>query len=392
MAAFESYEAQRRQCTAWYLEDRCFANLVDFCVAQRVSDPLNRSRLEVRLIEHEKVCQGDCWKNVRITWMTTKDPLKKWVYAKTFGDFTMRWLEAKHCTHHVEHRPDGVLARTVFSDDIELPYVLPFTAIECFKPFDRSDSGYVIFDVRSQELFADPRPLIQHLDETATRGVKAYPPATGVLHWQEIVSEGEGKFQIRWNGQVKDVAPDWTLHGRYGRLLKRDALRDESLLDVDRQRHLGEEERADEVLRLREAALKYDGRSWFAGFLKARLEQRRIDSYRHLRADALSHAEPESATCPPEGDVTTESTPRPLEEIRDERSETVRHGHDQSESLVWRRDLLERRLTKRQRRILSLKVDRRLSDEEIGKIVGHRRETVNREMSEIRRKARAVKV
>ena len=57
----------------------------------------------------------------------------------------------------------------------------------------------------------------------------------------------------------------------------------------------------------------------------------------------------------------------------------------------WR-EALERRLTKRQRRILSLKIDKNLSDERIAQLVGLRRETVNRQMSDIKRKARAVTI
>ena len=89
------------------------------------------------------------------------------------------------------------------------------------KPSEPNQQGSVIFDVRSEELFNDPRRLIQCMDETATREVKSYPADTGELHWQMIVGEGKAELKLRWRGKVKSIADDWRLYDRYKRLLQK---------------------------------------------------------------------------------------------------------------------------------------------------------------------------
>lgn len=348
--------ADGQRLLQWVLHDGCFATLWFFLIGHQGSKTIIDW-----LSKHEAACGGWCMHRVRMTAATTEDRDQKQWYRFILEHFMIRWLKMNGGDHDVRFGPEGMLFVTRFVPGPALPYELLFTQIEVFLPADRSRQGHVIFDVRRAELFEDPRPLVQHLDVTATREVKLYPAETGPLHWKNIFADREPKLRIRWQGKVKELARDWTLHGRYGKLVERHRPPD------------ADEGVSGDVLQLRETALRYDERSWFSGFLRQSLGYRRKDAWRRVDRDPVYRADP-LPTPGGDGSVGEAATP------------------DQSGGVIRRLDnrLMTQRLLRGlkpiQLKILELKLSGR-TDTDIAAQLGVRRETVSRHMTRIKKVA-----
>ena len=345
----------------WFREDRCFASLFHRAYEHTNSD-LKADTFEL-LKQHEDEC-GRCLWNVRTVAETDGDQDRRRVYLRTFRRALVAWVRINGGTHEVETKPDGTYVRTVLPSRLDLPQEPPFTSMEHFKPSDRSQPGYVTFDVRSQELFNDPRPLVQHLDATTSRDVRFLPP--GDLHWRMIIGEGNCRLRIRWQGQVKELEADWGLHARYQALIRKSSQQD-PWLQRDRGMPKPEHSDGEEILKLRKAARDYKGSSWFMGYFKETTNFRRIDAHRAAGRRPLDAAQ----------SLDHDDAPIDLRQCVAQPEGTAR---------LDLRLLLEcvmPNLTERQRQVLQLKAQD-LTDAEIGRRLGVARETVNRDWSRIR--------
>jgi len=362
----------------WTVEDECLASLFLHRWHSKVEDDAVRDSIHELMTEHEASCGGNCMHNVQLAQARTQDPLKKRWYRDALQAFMIAWLEQHGGHHKVSETPQGWLSRTGFSSAIDLASAPPYTQIEVFRPRNRAAPGHVIFDVRTEALFEDPRPLIQHLDVTATRELKHYPSDAGPLHWRTLCGENEPVLMVRWQGKIKEIAKDWTLQGRYGGLVNGKQIRD-PLREVDAQgRTRRSISRAEAALRLREIAMGYDERSWFMGYLATRLLQRSIDEFRRSERDPLQLAE--SLDSCRGGVGGWESSPALAEAPGALQAEEESDGRRLLAKLISRLD-------QRQKQILAMKREG-LTDAAVGERVGYSREGVNRQMRTIRKIAR----
>ncbi len=368
-------------------EDPCLRMLGFFSVCCRLQASPARERLQEWMMKHESDCgQGRCPSNVRATAERTTEPLKKLFYLETLQQFVAEWVRADGGVYEVLDDEAG--RRTVLGWPREMG--LPYVRQEVFEPTNPNLSGEVVFEVSSKEVFDDPRLLEQHLDVTATRDVKRFDkPGLEGLYWRCIVGDRKLKLTMRWQGNVKLISDDWRLYARYENLLK-EHVKEEPTDSSDwinsfrRQRSMGLE-----VLNLRRHALDYDEtQARFSGFLKTTLGFRRKDEYNHAVIDVLNRS-------------TSYDKPvaKALEkQVEVERSATLQNGdptetwktqhEDRMDSLSFKesKKRLLNVLTPRQREIFAFK-GKDLSDKDIGRRLGLVRETVNRELAKIRKKA-----
>ncbi len=347
----------------WVQEDPCFATLLLFIDPRRA------------LPNHWMDCRR-CHRNVEIAISEATDPLKRLFYRKTLRYFVIEWLRQNGCVYEEESRPNGFHYRAHFPPEARLPALPPFTSIEGFRPSNRSAKCHVIYGVRSEDIFEDPRPLIQHLDVTSTTEVKAYPASLGRLHWNALFGEKGAPVLIRWAGRTKEIASDPTLYGRYRSLLAARKM-SSSTKEIDAEgmvRPSGS--LPEDVLWLRDAVLRYDGRAWFAGYLKQLREFRKKDALRRLKREERRYA---GAMDPGESEAGVR------QEVDNKSREAWVEESARKERLQLLGQLLPR-LAPMQAGVFRLKL-RGLTDAEVGSCLGIRRETVNRHLSKIRKLA-----
>ena len=122
--------------------------------------------------------------------------------------------------------------------------------------------------------------------------------------------------------------------------------------------------------------LDYDGRSWFAGYIKKGLWQRRMDRKRKDGRDALSkRREPLAGK---EAAAAREA---------DNKSSDAKDAILSDLETAQRLDQLAEKLTPKQRKIVELRRKAFLSDKDVADRIGVSRENVNREMGKIRKTA-----
>ena len=334
---------------------------------------------EVRsfLATHNRDCNRQCLKNVQIARDTNPDSRKRWGYGVIAERSMIAWIEQHGGSHTVRTTPKGKLDITRFPQDPNLPFPPPYFLIETFEPTDPSQPGHVTLEVDSQELFEKPGPVLQSLDVLGTKGVKSYEAEGGPLHWNKLTSEDDSPLRIRWKGVERPLAAGWKLYTRYAALLRkhreRPQFKNDGPLRDDRQGL-----NADAVLMLRDLALRYDGRSWFAGFAARTLDFRQKDKYRAEQRDPMSQAKSLSPSDQSTDDRTALDETSLIDESVATESERVAQI-DKDRKL----SALRSRLTDQQRKILKMRSEG-VAVQDIAGTLQIRRETVSRHLTRIK--------
>lgn len=368
-SSIPSPEEATARMWAWGEEDFCF-HVLRLLVETRGDADLQREVLD-HLNEHYEEC-GSCWQNVLMAADNCTDPFRRRVYWHVYHLSLFELMRA--------HGGDAVVTQEAEGQRISVKYPSymdePWVGGEVYVPSSLTHEALIILDVRDEGLFRDPRPVLQRLDEISAFEVQDFDRPMGRgIQWWTITGDRPSRLLVRCQGETRSVAADWTLVSRYKRLVAKH----------DGEVRLAEDLTGKVALTLRELALKYDGRSRFSGHLEKTLEYRAKDAWRHDAKDAFGNsevAELDRRRCVDDSQGSLRVPKRILEEATIQsqlKEEKLFEGLDLS--------MFRKRLTKRQQRILALKVDG-LSDEAVGARLGLRRETVNREMNEIKKAAR----
>ena len=193
------------------------------------------------------------------------------------------------------------------------------------------------------------------------------------------VSERRTSVRVGWQGRVKEIAKNWTLMERYGKLVEKHS--EELRVQPNNGGRPSSGMTSGEIaLTLQKLALDYDERSWFAGYAAKTLSFRKVDAFRRDMRDPMVEALPL-------GQALVDQESGTVEESTDEQVAAIGDPADESATGLFAAEFrwsLEKLLDSRQRRILAMKIDEDLPDRQIGKRLGLTRETVNREWAKIR--------
>jgi len=366
----------------WIREDECFRTLHLFCWACKTSKPEFRNRAQQVIDRHWHACRR-CRPNVLTAAETAQEPYKRSAYREAVLQFDKTHGAVNGGNGTIEERPEGMYFRWSLAEGAGLPD-RPFSAIERFCPRDPRDGGYYLFEVKGQECFENPRPLLQHLDATAADEVQIFPPATAFRHWRPIRGAQAEKLLIRWNGKVKEIASDWGLGTRYKEFLERDmpaeAYIEEPPPHTKQIRNLGEQ-----ALVLEETAISYTEEkrqeASFSGFLWSKLRYDRKTAGKMRSKDPLACARPGEVD-PQDDDNDDSPAPEPFETFAKRAWDADESRRQQAIDLTTQIKRIWPRLSLRQRQVLRLHLQQ-LTDDAIAKRLKCRRETVVRDRSKI---------
>lgn len=367
------------QMFAWGQEDLCFHVLHLLVRTDGMEDLDLRKQIFALFNQHWAEC-GSCWPNVLMAADNCTDPFRRRVYFNVYHMSMFELMKVHGGNATVTQEAEGLRISIMYPSYMHDPWV----GGEVYVPLSLTQEALIILDVRDEALFKDPRPVLQKLDEISATEVKEFDRPSGRgIQWWTIAGDRPSRLLVRWQGGTRSAAADWTLVSRYKRLVAKH----------DGEARLAEDLTGKAALILRELAREYDGRSWFPGYLQTTLEYRRRDARRHNAKDAFGKSEIAELDRRRrvKGAKKTLRVPKRILEVATNRSQLKEEKLIDGLDLSIRRKRLETRLTKRQRRILGLKVDG-LSDEAVGAVLHLRRETVNREMKEIKRQAAGQKI
>jgi hypothetical protein len=377
-------DKQAAKIEAWHREDPCFGHLNLLRLACLTADADLVEKARTSFDHHFAEC-GECWEKLLVEAERTTDGFKRRIYFSVVMLTQFEFMRFQGGDYAIEQTAGETRIRFVYPADYEERW----TGCELMLSSDPSMESYLILDLRRAEDFENPGYLLQRVDELDSTHVRTFDsnerrPAL----WWPVVSDRRVKLKARWQGLVKVIAPDTTLHGRYQGLV-RCYLSPESSLGGERVRTSSRDRKTEEVLKILEIARKYDGQSYFAGNTQKTLEYRKIDEYRHNRTDGLFHA----VDC---GNTQTPSdsggqTDGPADAInlepRDEHAERA----DELAHVEIVRGHLESHLTERQRMILRIRNENPdLSDRQVAEMLDVVRETVSRDRADIRKIAEKV--
>src|SRR6266699_2931952 len=320
---------------AWGQEDACFhfLHLILRACKTRNLD-LKRQSFDLFNWHHEKC--GSCWQNVLMTADNSTDPLRKHVYFDLYHSSQFELMK--------EQGGDVVVTQEAEGQRISIKYPAhmdePWVGGEVYVPSNPTQEALIILNARDEALFKDPCSLLQRLDEVSAFEVQNFDRPSGRgIQWWTIVGDRPSRLLVHWQGETRTVAEDWTLVSRYKRLVaKHDR---EARLEGDKALT------GKAALTLRQLALKYDGRSWFAGYAEKTLEYRRKDARRHNTKDAFGKSEVAELDHPlVDG---TEGSRRVLKGVHEEATKRWQPQKDKlldGLDLWMRRKRLEKGLTK----------------------------------------------
>ncbi|MGH9867478.1 MAG: hypothetical protein ACREAA_04845 [Candidatus Polarisedimenticolia bacterium] len=364
---------QWEKVTSWMAKDMCFALGALSLAMNDLGFELPEDDRAV-LQRHEEECAG-CWENILTRSQGEDDSFRRRIYLNVYHFGLWALLRQRGGKFEMEEVPTGTRFYTQYPPDMDLPY----TAADLRIPRDPSQACELILDVRTAEIYKEPREVLHSMDRTLATEIKVFNrPGGEAIQWWPIVDDRPCELKVRWEGQTRHVATDWRLQPRYS-----SKLRDwqAPLNDPDENESTGLA-----ALRLRNIALEYDGSSRFAGFLATTLPWRLADEYQRRSRDVAESV----VRVPRFTDEASDDLP-----LKEEHEARKQESVEQAARSAWVMDrpkitkqLLEQ-LTKQERLILDLKM-KGLSDEEAGKEVGLTRETVNRKMKIIRQKGASI--
>ena len=329
-------------------------------------------------IKHVDAHWPTCPVAVRQTAVDHPHPIKKRFYGEVMRRFIIAFARRSG-----EYRSEETAEGWLCYWKVDPLLGTPFSSTEAFKPRRQDITGHYIYDVLGQEMFDNPLPLLQWTDVTLTADVQDY---SGTLQWRSLFSEERYRLGVRWQGEVKWIAPGWTLHDRYGGVIRKHLAhqaiqRRQALSFMPDQPNL-----MDEVMALRQIALEYrPKRSWFMGFLDRTLPNRLKDQWDHEQVDLLAHAARRESPGSEVTDLPQDAAPKKQVEHWPQTLEELHHRID----APWRWKRLWADLDEVERQILQLKSED-LPDEEIARRLGYARESITRIRADIRQKAASV--
>src|SRR6267154_2673497 len=338
-----SPEEGLKQMLAWGEKDLCFHVLHLLARTDGMENLDFRKPIFDLFNQHWAAC-GSCWPNVLMAADNDTEPFRKRVYFNVYHVSLFALMKAYGGDAAVKQEADGLRISVKYPSYM----VDPWVGGEVYLPSRFTEEALIILDVRDEALFKDPRPVLQKLDEISATEVKDFDqPAGQGIQWWTIVGDRPSRLLVRWQGVTRSIADDWTLVSRYRRLVAKH----------DVEARLAEDLAGKAALVLRELAGKYDGRSWFPGYVKTTLEYRRKDAHRHNAKDAFgksegTHLDRRQAA---NGVKKTLRVPKRLLEEATHRSQLNEEKLIDDLDLSRRREQLEKHLTKRQRRVLALK-------------------------------------
>jgi hypothetical protein len=258
-------EERLAKCWAWCDEHPCFRSLLQFFTGLREAGEELRQTCMAAFLGHYRKCNA-CWDNVLIAAERMPDGYRKDVYEDLYFRSFYEMMKARGGAFEQRDTPEGRYETTKFPPGHQELW----TGDECFIPSDPKGKGRLVLDVQSEDLFDNPRAVIQRFDQTLCEKAQHFNyPMGRAIQWWAILANRPARLEVRWEGRTKVIAEEWTLHGRYGRLARR-ARRSVTGEQRDPMDPLtGPDAIAGEALDLLEVAQKYDGRSWFAGYAKA---------------------------------------------------------------------------------------------------------------------------
>lgn len=355
--------------TQWREEEPCFLMLELLWLSCQLEDGETKDRNIDLFLKHYEEC-GSCWQRVLVVAEGSQDRLKRRVHFNLHYLSLLVYMRHRGGDFAVEESEEGQLIRVKYPSDVDTPW----TGGELFLAKSSSRPSWITFDLRDAATFEDPQPVLQQLDAIASFEYKDYDrPGGEAIQWWSILGDRPAAVRVRWEGEVKEIAKDWTVYPRYQKLLRKKQVA-EYKVKKKNEAPRPEDTSADEVLLIRRLLQDYDGRSYFAGYVKQTAEFRRKDAWRRQARNPLHGARPYSDEY--------------VLNVRDWESRASTDALVEYLDLRRQLDRLRPLLTDKEAQVFDLKIsDDELTDAEVGQRLGIRRDSVNRILKRIRAKA-----